>query len=358
MGTHPIFESDFDCLTEIMLLTSRLAARAPKTLIIGGGGQLGPGLARVLRSSYGTENVILSDVRKANNPEARNGPYEYIDVTDYKNIEQVVVEQNVDWVFNFAALLSAISEAQPELAYQVNVGGCKNILDLAKIHKFRVFIPSTIGAFGPSSKLTDPDGVPDIDIQRATSFYGCHKVFVETLGENYLRKWGVDFRCLRFPGIISSDTEPGGGTTDYAVDIYKKAIAGENYTCYLKPDSSLPMMHVDDCLRATHEFMKVSAELLDKARPNWNRTYNIAAMSFTPRTVHNEIKKHFPDFKVDYEVDPVRQAIADSWPRRFDDSSAREVWGWDHHYDEELLTKYMIENLGGKIKTDAKTALA
>jgi len=171
-----------------------------------------------------------------------------------------------------------------------------------------------------------------------------HKVFVENLGENYLRKYGVDFRCLRFPGIISADTEPGGGTTDYAVDIYKKAVRGENYTCYLKPDSMLPMMHVDDCLRATHEFMKADAELLNAARPGI-RTYNIAAMSFTPRTVTAAIQKHYPDFKIDYEIDPVRQAIAESWPRKFDDRNAREIWNWREEYNLDKLTQYMIDHL-------------
>lgn len=341
-----------------MRLTSKLrqsltaaGMRPPKVLIMGGGGQLGPGLARLLRQDYGSENVILSDVRKGNNAEAFNGPYKYVDVTDYKNIERVVVEENVDWVFNFAALLSAVSEANPELAYNVNVGGCKNILDIAKIHKLRVFIPSTIGAFGPTSQLTHPDGVPDIDIQRATSFYGVHKVFVENLGENYLRKWGVDFRCLRFPGIISADTEPGGGTTDYAVDIYKKAVRGENYTCYLQPDSKLPMMHVDDCLRATKEFMNAPAAILDQARPG-NRTYNIAAMSFTPKTVTAAIQKHYPDFQIDYKIDPVRQAIADSWPRKFDDRNAREIWNWEEEYNLPRLTEYMIQMLGGNLRQD------
>lgn len=331
-----------------MRATSRIAAaiRPPKVLITGGGGQLGPGLARMLRKEYGQERVILSDVRKPNNPEAMNGPFKYVDVTDYKNIERVVVEENIDWVVNFAALLSAVSEAMPELAYNVNVGGSKNILDIAKIHNLRVFIPSTIGAFGPTSQLTHPEGVPDIDIQRATSFYGVHKVFVETLGENYLRKWGVDFRCLRFPGIISADTEPGGGTTDYAVDIYKKAILGQSYTCYLKPDSTLPMMHVDDCLRATFEYMKTSPDILDKARPG-NRTYNIAAMSFNPKLVTEAIQKHYPEFEVNYQIDPVRQAIADSWPRRFNDSGAREIWGWQEEYNLEKMTEYMIDMLGG-----------
>lgn len=337
-----------------MRLTQRIL-RAPKVLITGGGGQLGPGLARLLREQYGHENVVLSDVRKPNNPEAYNGPWKYADVTDYKGLEQIIVEQDIDWVFNFAALLSAVSEAMPELAYNVNVGGCKNILDLAKVHKLRVFIPSTIGAYGPASKLTHPDGVPDIDIQRCTSFYGVHKVFVENLGENYLRKFGVDFRCLRYPGIISADTEPGGGTTDYAVDIYKKAVKGENYTCYLKPDSTLPMMHVDDCLRATAEFMKASEELLNVARPG-NRCYNISAMSFNPALVHDSIKSHFPQFQVDYKIDPVRQAIADSWPRRFDDRNAREVWGWDHEYDLGRLTEYMIQNLGESTATESKKA--
>merc|ERR1711990_1167114 len=348
MGTHPIFESDFDCLTEMRLSsTLKQIQRAPRVLITGGGGQLGPGLAKLLRQSYGSDNVILTDVRKPNNPEHFNGPFKYADVSDYRGLERIVVEENIDWVVNFAALLSAVSEAMPELAYKVNVEGSKNILDLAKNHQLRVFIPSTIGAFGPTSQLTHPTGVPDIDIQRCTSLYGIHKVFVENMGENYLRKWNVDFRCLRFPGIISADTEPGGGTTDYAVDIYKYAVKDKPYTCYLKPDSMLPMMHVDDCLRATKQFLETPVDILDK-RPG-KRTYNIAAMSFTPRTILAEIKKHYPDFNVDYDVDPVRQAIADSWPRRFDDSSAREVWGWSHHYDEELLTKYMIENLGGKV---------
>jgi threonine 3-dehydrogenase len=315
-------------------------------LITGGGGQLGPGLARILRQSYGRENVILTDVRKPNNPEAFNGPFKYADVRDYRGLERIIVEDNIDWVVNFAALLSAISEKMLELAYEVNVGGSKNMLDLERVHNLRVFIPSTIGAFGPSSQLKSTTGVPDDDKQRPTSFYGIHKVFLEHLGENYLRKWGVDFRCLRYPGIISADTEPGGGTTDYAVDIFKSAVKNEPYTCYLKPDSNTTMMHVDDCLKATKDFLETPSEVLDQVPGK--RTYNVAAMSFTPKSISQVIRQHYPDFQVKYDVDPVRQAIADSWPQKFDDSSAREVWGWDHHYDEELLTEYMIENLGGK----------
>ncbi|XP_020831442.1 L-threonine 3-dehydrogenase, mitochondrial-like [Phascolarctos cinereus] len=302
----------------------------PRVLITGGLGQLGVGLAKLLRNRFGKDNVILSDIRKPSDHVFCSGPFIYSDVLDYKNLREIVVNNRITWLIHYSALLSAAGEANVPLARDVNITGLHNILDIAAEHSLRLFVPSTIGAFGPSSPRNP---TPDLCIQRPRTIYGVSKVHAELIGEYYHHRHGLDFRCLRYPGIISADSQPGGGTTDYAIQIFHDAMKSGRFQCYLKPDTRLPMMYIDDCLRATLEIMEVPADSLPM------RTYNISAMSFTPEELAQEVVKHVPEFQVTYDVDTVRQAIADSWPMNFDDSNARKDWGWKHYYDlPELVT--------------------
>ncbi|XP_068931763.1 L-threonine 3-dehydrogenase, mitochondrial-like [Petaurus breviceps papuanus] len=302
----------------------------PRVLITGGLGQLGVGLAKLLRKRFGKDNVILSDIRKPSDHVFYSGPFIYSDILDYKNLREIVVNNRITWLIHYSALLSAVGEANVSLARAVNITGLHNVLDIATEHNLRLFVPSTIGAFGPSSPRNP---APDLCIQRPRTIYGVSKVHAELIGEYYHYRYGLDFRCLRYPGIISADTQPGGGTTDYAVQIFHDAIKSGKFQCYLKPDTRLPMMYIDDCLRATLEIMEASSDSLPM------RTYNINAMSFTPEELAQEVVKHLPEFQVTYNVDAVRQAIADSWPMNFDDSNARKDWGWKHYYDlPELVT--------------------
>ncbi|XP_035267242.1 L-threonine dehydrogenase 2 [Anguilla anguilla] len=291
----------------------------PRVLITGGLGQLGVGLAQLLRKQYGTDNVILSDVKKPPAEVFNSGPFVYADVLDYKNLRELIVNNRITWLVHYSALLSAVGEANVALARQINITGLHNVLDLALENCLRLFIPSTIGAFGPSSPR---DPAPDLCVQRPRTIYGVSKVHAELMGEYLHHKHGLDFRCLRYPGIISADTQPGGGTTDYAVQIFHDALRTGHFDCYLRADTRLPMMHIGDCHRATLEFLQASECQLSL------RTYNIAAVSFTPEEVAQEIRTHLPHLRVTYTPDLVRQTIADSWPMRFDDSNARRDWGW------------------------------
>ncbi|KAG8579975.1 hypothetical protein GDO81_007056 [Engystomops pustulosus] len=302
----------------------------PRVLITGGLGQLGVGLAKLLRKRYGNNNVILSDIRKPPDHVFHSGPFIYSDILDYKNLREIVVNNRITWLIHYSALLSAVGEANVPLARAVNITGLHNILDIAAEHGLRLFVPSTIGAFGPTSPRNP---TPDLCIQRPRTIYGVSKVHAELMGEYYHYRYGLDFRCLRYPGIISADSQPGGGTTDYAVQIFHDAIKSGRFVCNLKPDTRLPMMYIDDCLRATVEVLEAPAESLTM------RTYNINAMSFNPEELAQEVRKHLPELEVAYDVDAVRQAIADSWPMNFDDSNARKDWGWKHEYDlPELVT--------------------
>ncbi|MBN3305218.1 TDH protein, partial [Amia calva] len=285
----------------------------------GGLGQLGIGLARLLRKQYGTENVILSDIKKPSDEVYNSGPFVFADVMDYGNLRELVTNKRITWLVHYSALLSAVGEANVALARSVNITGLHNVLDLSLEHSLRLFVPSTIGAFGPTSPR---DPAPDLCIQRPRTIYGVSKVHSELMGEYFHHKYSLDFRCLRYPGIISGDTEPGGGTTDYAVQIFHDALTSGRFECYLRADTRLPMMHISDCHRATLEFMQAPASQLSL------RTYNIAAMSLTPEQLVAELLIHLPHLQVTYKPDPVRQAIADSWPMSFDDSNARRDWGW------------------------------
>ncbi|XP_075716991.1 L-threonine 3-dehydrogenase, mitochondrial-like isoform X2 [Rhinoderma darwinii] len=302
----------------------------PRVLITGGLGQLGVGLAKLLRKRFGKNNVILSDIRKPADNVFHSGPFIYSDILDYKNLREIVVNNRITWLIHYSALLSAVGEANVHLARAVNITGLHNILDIAAEHGLRLFVPSTIGAFGPTSPRNP---TPDLCIQRPRTIYGVSKVHAELMGEYYHYRYGLDFRCLRYPGIISADSQPGGGTTDYAVQIFHDAIKTSRFVCNLKPDTRLPMMYIDDCLRATVEVLVAPAESLTM------RTYNINAMSFSPAELTQEVQKHLPELEVAYNVDAVRQAIADSWPMNFDDGNARKDWGWKHEYDlPELVT--------------------
>ncbi|XP_062379389.1 L-threonine 3-dehydrogenase, mitochondrial-like [Sardina pilchardus] len=309
----------------------------PKVLITGGLGQLGVGLAKMLRRQFGKNNVILSDIRKPPSEVYHNGPFIYSDILDYKNLREIVVNNRITWLVHYSALLSAVGEANVSLARDVNITGLHNILDIAAEHDLRLFVPSTIGAFGPSSPRNP---TPDLCIQRPRTIYGVSKVHAELMGEYYHHRYGLDFRCLRYPGIISADSQPGGGTTDYAVQIFHDAVKTGKFECNLRPDTRLPMMYITDCLRATLEMMEAPAEALSM------RTYNINAMSFTPEELVHELRKLLPGLEVSYHIDPVRQAIADSWPMNFDDSNARRDWSWKHDYDLPELVQTMLNFIG------------
>ncbi|CAK6971092.1 L-threonine 3-dehydrogenase%2C mitochondrial-like [Scomber scombrus] len=308
----------------------------PKILITGGLGQLGVGLAKLLRRRFGKDNVILSDIRKPPNHVYHNGPFIFSDILDYKNLREIVVNNNISWLVHYSAVLSAVGESNVSLAKEVNITGLHNILDIATEHGLRVFVPSTIGAFGPSSPR---DPTPDLCVQRPRTIYGVSKVHAELMGEYYHHRYGLDFRCLRYPGIISADSQPGGGTTDYAVQIFHAAVKTGHFECNLRSDTRLPMMYIDDCLRATLEILEAPADTLA------SRTYNIHAMSFTPHDLTQEIQKVLPDLKVTYNVDPVRQAIAEGWPMALEDSAARRDWGWKHEYDLQELVQTMLTQI-------------
>uniref|UniRef100_F7G2B9 L-threonine 3-dehydrogenase, mitochondrial n=1 Tax=Monodelphis domestica TaxID=13616 RepID=F7G2B9_MONDO len=302
----------------------------PRVLITGGLGQLGVGLAKLLRKRFGKGNVILSDIKKPPDHVFHSGPFVYSDILDYKNLREIVVNNRITWLFHYSALLSAVGEANVPLARAVNITGLHNILDIAAEHSLRLFVPSTIGAFGPSSPRNP---TPDLCIQRPRTIYGVSKVHAELMGEHfvYVPRYSFDF----FIQTLSPRTKINrqNSLLDYAVQIFHDAIKNGKFQCNLKSDTRLPMMYIDDCLRATLEIMEASADSLPM------RTYNISAMSFTPEELAQEVVKHVPELQVTYNVDPVRQAIADSWPMNFDDTNARKDWGWKHDYDlPELVT--------------------
>ncbi|XP_050333281.1 L-threonine 3-dehydrogenase, mitochondrial [Bactrocera neohumeralis] len=329
------------CLTPIVCRTTHRHAshnkadsRPPKVLITGGLGQLGMECAKLLRSQYGAESVVLSDIIKPSKEVIESGPYIFADILDFKGLQKIVVDNRIDWLIHFSALLSAIGEQNVPLAVRVNIEGVHNVIELAKQYNLRIFVPSTIGAFGPDSPRNP---TPNVTIQRPRTMYGVSKVHAELMGEYYYHKFGLDFRCLRFPGVISSDP-PGGGTTDYAVAIFHEALRSGKYTCYLRPDTRLPMMYIEDCLRALLEFMRAPSENLKR------RVYNVTAMSFTPEELVEELSSYVPNLHVTYKPDS-RQDIADSWPQVFDDSEARRDWGWQHKYDLKNLVSFMVKDV-------------
>ncbi len=310
---------------------------ASKILIIGACGQIGTELTMALREKNGNSNVIACDIREGNEELMSSGPFEIADATNYNQIEDLVIQYEVDEVYLMAAMLSATAEKFPMKGWALNMESLFHVLNLAKDKKiFKVFWPSSIAVFGPT---TPKHNTPQTTVMEPTTVYGISKQAGERWCEYYNRKFGVDVRSIRYPGLISYKTLPGGGTTDYAVEIYHEALKTGKYTSFLREDTELPMMFMDDAIRATISLMEAPAEKV-KIRSS----YNLSALNFTPETLAASIKKHIPEFEISYDPD-FRQAIADSWPSSIDDSSAREDWGWKHEFDLDKMTSEMLEGI-------------
>jgi len=306
-------------------------------LIIGACGQIGTELTIKLREIYGNDNVIASDIRKGDNLVFESGPFELVDAMNKEAVEKIVDKYQVDEVYLMAALLSATAEKNPAFAWDLNMNSLFHVLNLAKEGKIKkIFWPSSIAVFGPT---TPKQNTPQYTVMEPSTVYGISKQAGERWCEYYHNKFGVDVRSIRYPGLISWKTLPGGGTTDYAVDIYYKAIENNQYTCFLSEDTGLPMMYMDDAIRATIGIMQA-----DKENIKIRSSYNLSAMSFTPKEIALEIAKVQPGFSIDYELD-FRQEIANTWPTSIDDSHARKDWGWQHEFDLESMTKVMLKNL-------------
>lgn len=309
-----------------------------KTLIIGACGQIGSELTRALRSMEGEEQIIATDIKESNPEVVNSGPFEILDAKNYEAIQDCIQRHDIKTVYLMAALLSATGEKYPEKAWNLNMTSLFHVLNLAKEGKIeRVFWPSSIAVFGPT---TPKEMTPQHTTMEPTTVYGITKQVGERWCEYYHSRYGIDVRSLRYPGIISWRTKPGGGTTDYAVEIYHKALEERHYNCFLNKDTELPMMFMDDAVKATIDIMKAPSEQI-KVRSS----YNLAAISFTPEEIANSIKQHIHDFKIEYEPD-FRQKIADSWPCSIDDTSARTDWNWQHQYDLGAITKEMLLKLG------------
>jgi nucleoside-diphosphate-sugar epimerase len=308
-----------------------------KILIIGACGQIGTELTHQLRNLYGNENVIATDIRKLNNEVVNDGIFEVLNALDFNQIEHIIEKYHVEEVYLMAALLSATAEKNPAFAWDLNMNSLFHVLNLAKAKKIKkVFWPSSIAVFGPT---TPRENTPQFTIMEPTTVYGISKQSGERWCEYYHNIFGVDVRSVRYPGLISWSTPPGGGTTDYAVDIYHKALSDGKFECFLSEETRLPMMYMDDAIRATIEIMQAPAEKI-KIRSS----YNLSGVSFTPKEIAAEIQKHIPDFTISYKPD-FRQKIADSWPGSIDDSSAREDWNWKHEFNMDSMTVEMLENL-------------
>jgi nucleoside-diphosphate-sugar epimerase len=313
-----------------------------RILITGAIGQIGSELTVALRERYGNANVIATDIRMPSDTRLRDdGPFEFMDCLDPNHITRVMQIFKADTIYHLAAILSAVGEAKPNTAWQVNVNGLYNMLEAARQYHCALFVPSSIGAFGVS---TPKDNTPQDTIMRPETIYGISKVTGELLCDYYHKRFGLDTRGLRFPGLISYETEPGGGTTDYAVEIYVEAIKHKLYSCYLREDTSLDMMYMPDAIRAMIELMEADPDKLIH-----RNAFNVSAMNFTPAQQAEAIKKYIPEFEIEYNVDPVRQAIADSWPNYLDDSCARNEWGWNHTYDIDKMTVDMLDKLSDRI---------
>ena len=310
-----------------------------RIVVTGAAGQIGTEMVSRLRDEYGTDAVLATDIRSAG---SESGPFAFVDVTNGESLDAAVGRHRADTIFHLAAILSAVGERRPQLTYQVNIGGLFNVLEVARARGCAVFTPSSIAAFGPS---TPPDPTPQDTIQRPNTMYGVSKVAGELLCDYYYTRFGLDTRGVRYPGLISHVAEPGGGTTDYAVEIYYKAIQEQHYTCFLAQGTYLDMMYMPDALDAAVQLMEA-----DPAKLVHRNAFNVTAMSFEPEQIAAEIRKFFPDFTMDYDVDPVRQGIAETWPNKMDDTAAREEWGWNPKYDLEAMTKDMIEKLTVKLK--------
>ncbi len=309
-----------------------------RIMVTGAVGQIGSELTMALRKKYGNDNVLATGHKTQPKPELRDsGPFEFINVSQKETIEGVLKKYKIDTIYHMSAILSAVGEKNPQLAWDVNMNGTYNILEVAREHNLvRVFVPSSIAAFGPE---TPRDNTPQETILRPKTMYGVTKVAGELLCDYYVKRFNLDVRGCRYPGIISYETLPGGGTTDYAVAIFFEAVKNKKYTCYLREDTRLPMMYMPDCLKATLDLMDA-----DSSKLKHHNDFNVTAMSFSAGELAAEIKKRIPEFTCDYNPD-FRQAIADSWPKSLDDSAAREEWGWKPYYDLAKMTEDMIQVL-------------
>ncbi|OIK13256.1 UDP-glucose 4-epimerase [Bacillus sp. MUM 116] len=313
-----------------------------KILITGALGQIGSELTMRLREIYGEDNVIATDIKKSDNLTVESGPFEILDVTDGKQMVEIAKKYNVDTIMHLAALLSATAEAKPLFAWNLNMGGLMNALETAKEVNAQFFTPSSIGAFGPT---TPKDQTPQDTIMRPTTMYGVNKVAGELLADYYNQRFGVDTRGVRFPGLISYVALPGGGTTDYAVEIYYEAIKNGRYTSYINKGTYMDMMYMPDALNAIIDLMEAdSSSLIHR------NAFNVTAMSFAPEDIAASITKYIPSFKMTYNVDPVRQKIADSWPNSIDATAAKQEWGFKVEYDLDKMTKDMLDKLSQKLQ--------
>lgn len=311
-------------------------------LVLGAAGQIGSELVPYLRKIYGAQNVVATYRSTPLIPEImEGGPCENMDAMDAEKMMSVVKKYNIDSIVNLVAVLSAVGESKPTLAWKINMESMINSLEIARETKAAVFLPSSIGAFGPSTPM---DNTPQDTLMRPSTIYGISKVAAELLGDYYFEKYGVDCRGLRYPGIISNVTLPGGGTTDYAVEIYYEAIKNKKYTSNLEAGTFLDMMYMPDALRALVELMEA-----DPSKLVHRNCFNVSAMSFDPAMIAAEIKKHIPEFELDYKVDPVKQAIANSWPNYMDHSAAQQEWGWKPEYDLASMTQDMLKILGERL---------
>lgn len=312
-----------------------------RILVTGGLGQIGSSLVPFLRAKYGRDNVIVADIREPKNEDVH--PFVKLDIMDRNSLDRVISEYDIDTIYHLAAILSAKGEQNPQLAFQVNILGLYNILECGREHSLeRIMVPSSIAAFGPE---TPKDNTPNDTILRPRTIYGISKVTGELLGLYYWEKYGLDVRGVRYPGIISWNAMPGGGTTDYAVEIFHYALRGKKYVCFLREDTVLPMMYMPDAIKAITMLAEAPADRL-KHRTD----FNVQAMSFAPKDLVREIRKYV-DFEVEYKPD-YRQKIADSWPRSLDDSAARQEWGWKPDYNLESMVKDIVDNLSKKLGID------
>lgn len=309
-----------------------------KVLVTGATGQIGSELTLYLRKLLGGENVIAAGHNREPGTEIReSGPFKRIDCTNIDTMAALVKKYKIDTIFHLAAILSATAEKNPQLAWHVNVNGLYNVLEIARERHCGVFTPSSIATFGPATPM---DQTPQDTVQRPTTIYGITKVTGELMCNYYHTRFGVDTRGLRYPGLISYKTPPGGGTTDYAVEIYFEAVKHAKYTCYLRAGTCLDMMYMPDALRAAVELMEA-----DDSKLKHRNAFNITAMTLAPKTLASAIQTHIPEFEIDYDVDPLRQAIAESWPNSMDDHAARAQWGWKPQYTLETMTTDMIQNI-------------
>ena len=313
-------------------------------LVIGSTGQIGSELTRTLRARYGGSHVVAGYIIGAE-PKGElleSGPAAIADVTDAQHIADVVEEHHIDTIYNLAALLSVVAESRPRLAWKIGIDGLWKVLEVARAHNCAVFTPSSIGSFGVD---TPHDNTPQDTIQRPRTIYGISKVTTELLSDYYHLKYGVDTRSVRFPGVISYLTPPGGGTTDYAVEIYYAAVRGEKFLCPIGRGTFMDMIYMPDALKAAVDIMEA-----DASRLVHHNGFNVASMSFDPDIIYNAIRKYKPQFEMEYQVDPLRQSIADSWPNKMDDSCARNEWDWKPVYDLDTMTQDMLLHLEEKLK--------